>query len=129
MMWLVITHRQFKGINVGLAEVYKAVSASGSSTYILRWSKRNTELLRNSFSNYLHLQVNVITKTDGLSNSQRSLPKGNHKHTTKEGTTILMIWPVSSYVPQETLTEVEVISATEEYFKDAQFGSASASAA
>lgn len=40
-----------------------------------------------------------------------------------------MIWPVSSYVPQETLTEVEVISATEEYFKDAQFGSASASAA
>lgn len=127
-MWLVITHRQLEGINVGLAEVYKAVPASGSSTYILRWSKRNTEL-HDSFSNYLHLQVSVITKTDGLSNSQRSLPKGNHKYTTKEGTTILMIWPVSSYVPQETLTEVEVISATEEYFKDAQFGSASASAA
>lgn len=43
----------------------------------------------------------------------------------------LLLFPcLGSYcVPQETLTEVEVISATEEYCKDAQFGSASISAA
>lgn len=47
-----------------------------------------------------------------------------------------MIWPVSSYFLAWALTvfpkkhlEVEVISATEEYYKDTQFGSASTSAA
>lgn len=63
-MWLLITHRQLKGINVGTAEVYKAMPTSGSSTDILRWSNWNTELLYNSFSDYLNFQVNVITKID-----------------------------------------------------------------
>lgn len=76
---------------------------SGSSTYVLRQSNRNTELRYNSISNYLHCQV-VITKTDQLSIPQRSLPKGNYKHTTKKGTTILMVWPVSSYFLASALT-------------------------
>lgn len=97
-------HRQLKGIDVALADIYKAVPTSGSSTDILRWSHKNTELLSNSFSNYLHFQVNGIAKTNGLSSSQRSLPKGRHKYTTKEGTTILMIWPVSSYFLAWALT-------------------------
>lgn len=77
----------------------------------------------------------MITKTDHLAMPLIFLHKRNHKYTTKKGTTILAIWPVSYFLASdltrflEKHLEVDVTSASKVYYKDVQFGSTLISAA